>query len=1096
MTNEVPIYREESVSPACPQTGPGTGRPGIPEDWKHLEMLGRHVEPPHALSIPYADIRTAQEDERGASPYFVLLNGRWSFSYAAIPAETPEGFEQPDYAVKDWPTIPVPSNWQLHGYGIPQYSSCPYPFPVDPPHIPQANPTGCYRRTFHLQEGWQGRRTRLVFEGVDAAFHVWVNGELAGYGQGSHYPHEFDVTRFLREGDNHIAVRVYQWCAGSYLEDQDKWRMSGIFRDVYLVSLPNTHLADAAVRTRLDGHGGGELDIELKLACRGIPVQTGEDFPAVKLLLMDESGAVRYDGLILRESFQKEEGGVMKARTTLRISDVRGWSAEEPVLYTLLLLNTGPEGQVTEVRRVAVGFRELEICEGRLLVNGAPVILKGVNRNEFDPELGFVVTRESMLQDIRLMKQHNINAVRTSHYPNDKRWLDLCDRYGLYVIDEADLETHGFVLAGGDESRLSNDPAWRAPYLDRIARLVERDKNHPSVIVWSLGNESGYGCNHEAMADWVRAADPTRPVHYERAYEAESVDIVSSMYPSVDMLIEEGKKEDPRPYLMVEFGHAMGNSLGNQKEYWETVYAYPRLLGGLIWEWADQGLRRTDRDGRADYAYGGDYGDEPHSGHFCIDGLLFPDRTIKPALLEYKKAIEPVKVQAVDLSKGLIAVANRYDMRSLDHLQAEWTLYRDHVAIAQGELSVPDVPPGGECEVQLPLGQHTAQPGCEYWVHVRFVLKQAALWAPKGHEVAWADLPLPSLPAQPGFRLSIDGLPPLRTERAGQRLRVSGDDFALTLRPDTGELTDWSSRGVRLLEEGPSLKLWRAPVDNDVHLAKEWRKFKYDKLKASFKELTYRMVEEQTIQWVVSETIGAKGEAVAFTSETTYTLYGNGELAIEAKLTPAREGLPPLPRFGIQLVLPERFDRLTWFGRGPHECYPDRKESGKLGVYAGTIEEQLVPYIKPQETGNKADVRWAAVTSRAGDGLLAIGMPLFEISAHPFGTDRLTAAKKQSDLVGEDRTYVYIDSRQSGIGNHSCGYAPTLPAYLVQPGEQTLRVVLKPAALEARTAMSDAKGLAAAVHQGWPSAQALKAARQPEHDSGHANSREGEQAHA
>ncbi|MGF7031788.1 beta-galactosidase [Paenibacillus mucilaginosus] len=1022
--------------------GPADGRI---EDWNDPQMLGRGVERPHALSVPYADEESALRGERENSSYVLPLNGVWRFYYAESPMEAPAACELAEYDDTQWADLPVPSNWQLHGYGTPLYSSCPYPFPVDPPHVPKRNPTGIYRRRFRQPEDWSGRRTLLVFEGVDAAFHLYVNGEQAGYGQGSHYPHEFDITPYLRAGENTIAVRVYQWCAGSYLEDQDKWRLSGIFRDVYLVSAPAAGLRDAAVLAVPTGSGDGQLTVDVTAARRSAGPETGF---SVQLKLMDEAGGLLHESRLGEALLTPQPGEEDELRTVISLSGVQSWTAETPVLYTLLLTTRDAAGAVQEVRSVPVGFRDIAVREGKLLVNGAPVILKGVNRNEFDPDRGFAVTYESMVRDIELMKQHNINTVRTSHYPNDPRWLDLCDRYGLYVIDEADLETHGFVLAGGNESRLSEDPEWRAPYLDRIIRLVERDKNHPSVIVWSLGNESGYGCNHDAMAEWVRGRDSSRPIHYERAYEAPVVDIVSSMYPSVEMLEEEGKKEDARPYLMVEFGHAMGNALGNQKEYWDTVHRYPRLLGGLIWEWCDMGLRRKEAGGQPSYTYGGDYGDEPHSGHFCIDGLVFPDRTVKPALIEYKKAIEPVSVTAVELESGLVQVANRYSFLDLSHLRAEWTMYCDGDAVESGELTELAVPPGEERTVRIPYRDGPQNSGCEYWLRVCFVLREGRRWAPAGHEVAWTDLPL-QRKITAGMDAAVSGqLPALKTTLEGTSLTVIGSSFQATFGIDTGQLTGWVSQGTRLLQEGPAIRLWRAPVDNDVHLAKEWRKAKYDKLTAEVRSVDYRTAAgNHAVQVRVREVIGAKGEAVAFTAERIYTLYGSGDLTLDIKLSPAREELPPLPRYGVLLTVPEEFDRMAWFGRGPHECYPDRKESGKLGVYAGSIAEQFVPYIKPQENGNKADVRWAAVTDSTGAGLLIAGMPLVDVTVHGVAPQVLTAAKHREDLVRADRTFVYIDSGQSGLGNHSCGYAPTLDAYLLPAGEERrLRFRLKPLA--------------------------------------------------
>ncbi|MFC5653655.1 glycoside hydrolase family 2 TIM barrel-domain containing protein [Paenibacillus solisilvae] len=667
--------------------GSSTSKP----DWENPKVLQLHTERPRAASIPYSDRQTALSGDRNASPYYRLLNGNWKFRYAKSPGDAPERFYEDSFDAGDWDVIPVPSNWQLHGCGVPLYSSSKYPFPVDPPHIPKMNPTGSYLHTFDIPNDWAGRSVLLSFDGVDAAFHVWINGREAGFGQGSHNKMEFDITAHLRQGENKLAVRVYQWSTGSYLEDQDKWRLSGIFRDVCLLAVPGIHMRDVLIRTRLDKtYREGELEVAVTLRNR-----TGHPASGCRLLaeLLDDA-AERAAELAVIETAMPEPHSETVLRIGLPVRDPGLWSAEQPYLYTLLLtLIDEASGTVTEVHRYAVGFRDVLAADGMLQVNGRPIVIRGVNRNEFDPDLGYVTTLDAMVQDIELMKRHNINTVRCSHYPNDERWLDLCDRYGLYVIDEADLETHGCVFLGeisrwidnpdektAYESRLAEDPEWKEAFVDRMVRLVERDKNHPSVIVWSLGNESGYGENHDAMAAWTREADPTRPIHYERAKDAKIVDIVSSMYPSVDMLIAEGMKtEETRPYLMVEFGHAMGNALGNQKEYWDTVYKYPRLCGGLIWEWMDLAIRRRKADGSCEYAYGGDFGDEPNSGHFCIDGLLFPDRSLKPAILEFKKAIEPVTVHPVNLEQGTVRIGNRYDTVTMEHLTVRWYVYRDGV---------------------------------------------------------------------------------------------------------------------------------------------------------------------------------------------------------------------------------------------------------------------------------------------------------------------------------------------------------------------------------------------------------------------------------
>ena len=597
----------------------------------------------------------------------------------------------PKVSAAGWDRIPVPSNWQMHGYGIPQYTNVNYPYPIDPPHVPQENPVGLYRRAFAVPADWKGRQVFLVFDGVDSAFYCWVNGRQVGYSQGSHMPSEFNVTAFLKPGGkNTLDVQVFQWSDGSYLEDQDMWRLSGIFRDVYLFSAPPLHLRDVFIRTPLDRDcRHATLHVQARLRNYGAAAKSHR----VQAQLLDGAGGKVLDAEVGRVgALAAGREKLLEAR--FPIAEPALWSAETPYLYTLLLTLLDSKGNTVEIESFPVGFRQVEIRGGRFLVNGKPVLLRGVNRHESDPDTGHAVSFDSMARDIEMMKRHNINAVRTSHYINDPRWYDLCNRYGLYVVDEADLETHGFGYIADDIP--TRRPEWKAAFVDRAERMVERDKNQPCVVIWSLGNESGFGPNHQAMTERIRRTDPTRPIHYEgeRAtpgYDGPPVgDIESVMYPTVDFLQEQGRKKDPRPFFVCEYAHAMGNGPGNLKEYWDAIRAHPRLMGGCVWEWCDHGIRqrlrrasRRTKKGADWFAYGGDFGDQPNDGNFCIDGLVFPDRRPHPALLEYKKVLEPVAVDAVDLAKGRVKLRNRYDFLALDHLDAHWRLLRDDRVLQQ-----------------------------------------------------------------------------------------------------------------------------------------------------------------------------------------------------------------------------------------------------------------------------------------------------------------------------------------------------------------------------------------------------------------------------
>jgi len=991
-----------------------------PNDWENPGLLHRNRLLARATSIPYADTETALAGERGASPFFRLLNGRWQFQYFTSPADVPPGFFEETFEASHWDRLPVPSCWQMHGYGRPQYTNVNYPYPVDPPHVPSENPVGLYRRSFALPAEWDAKRVFLHFDGVDSAFHVWLNGRPVGYSQGSHMPSEFDLTPFLRAGNNLLAVQVFQWSDGSYLEDQDQWRLSGIFRDVSLVARPAVYARDVRIRTSSDG----TLDLCVEMS--------GGTEGTLKATLFDGETAL---------ITQAVEGGETRA-ARIEVAEARLWSAEEPNLYTLLLTLADAEGRTLTVERFRVGFRQVEIARGRLLINGVPVTLKGVNRHDTHPDLGHVTPREHMRQDIALMKQHNINTVRTSHYPNDPFWLDLCDEHGLYVIDEADLETHGCHVAG-DTALLSKDPAWRAAYVDRAERMVQRDKNHASIILWSLGNESGYGPNHAAMTETIRALDPTRPIHYESAYEAAdeaaAVDLISRMYTDVPGLVAQGQKaDDPHPFFLCEYAHAMGNGPGSLKEYWETIYQYPRLLGGCVWEWADHGIRQKSEGGAEWFAYGGDFGDTPNDGNFCIDGLTSPDRVPHPALLELKKVIAPVWAEPKDLRAGVITVHNRYDFSSLALLEACWSVQRDGATVQQGTLPRLDIPAGGAEDVSIP---YILPASGDVWLNVVWTLAADASWAARGHEVAWAQFVLPVAPAAvPRVRLA--SLPALTALEVGQSLQIGGDDFALTFDARHGSLTDWIYQGVPLLTRGPQLNIWRAPTDNDASLAQKWRQAGLDRLGSRTTSIAWERLSPQSVRVTVSATLAADSLTPAFAVTSVYTVYGSGDVLLETQVSPLRD-LPPLPRLGLQMRLPAGFDRFAWYGLGPHESYPDRQESVKLGLFGGTVQEQFETYVRPQENGNKSAVRWAAVTDARGLGLLAVARPLLNVSVHHYTPEDLTEARHTFDLTRRAETILHLDHAQGGLGSQSCGPGP-LPEYLLQPEETRFSVRLTP----------------------------------------------------
>ncbi|MBW3621987.1 MAG: DUF4981 domain-containing protein [Armatimonadetes bacterium] len=1007
-------------------------------DWEDPHLLHRNREPAHATLVPYPDAETARAGERGASPLFRLMNGQWQFHYAPNPDSVPDTFMSSAYDATEWDLLPVPGCWQMHGYGVPNYSNVRYPYPVDPPRVPQQNPVGCYRRTFALPPEWEEKEVFLTFEGVSSAFYVWMNGQLVGYSQGSHIPSDFNVTPYLQSGLNLIAVQVFQWSDGSYLEDQDFWRLNGIFRDVHLAARPAVHVCDVRIRTPLD-ENYENATLDLRALVRNESGERREGL-IVRATLLDAEGQTVLDEEI-GEALALDGGGETAREAQFAISNPMKWSAEEPNLYTLLVSLLDSGGETLEVQRYHVGFKQVEIRDGVFLHNGAPIKLQGVNHHDTHPDLGWAMSLESMVRDVELMKQHNVNCVRTAHYPPDPKFLDLCDRYGLYVIDEADLETHGFGEVG-HLNQLAEDPDWRAAYVDRAARMVERDKNHPSIIMWSLGNEAGYGPNHDAMAEWIREHDPTRPIHYEQAFEAPVVDVVSNMYASVEKVRNEGQRtDDPRPYFLCEYAHAMGNGPGSLKEYWEAFRSSPRNLGGCVWEWADHGIRQATPDGREFFAYGGDFGDEPNDGNFCIDGLVSPDRVPHPALIELKKLQEPVVVEARDLQNGEVTVRNRYAFSDLSHLSVAWSVEAGGESLQSGTLPPLDTPAGGESTVKIPYSPPQGRPGTDVWLNLSFILAGETLWASAGHEVAWAQLKLPvESPAVPA--LPLRAMPSLAVLESEERITVVGESFRLVFDRRQGRIRDWIYQGAPLIESGPIFNVWRAPTDNDVHMARDWRKAGYNRLLHRVDRAELVSSDEKVTVIEADLTLSAWSQRPAFTIRDRYTIYGSGDVVLETQVRP-RQGIPNLPRIGLQMTLAGGFDRFSWYGNGPHESYSDRKESVKVGVYSGTVMEQYHPYVRPQEYGNKTEVRWAAVTNAQGLGLLAVGQPLLNASVHPFALENLTGADHTYDLVKHDPTFFYLDHAQCGLGSQSCGPGP-LPDYLLRPEETAFTVRLRP----------------------------------------------------
>jgi len=1088
MANRSDIDWEDSSDNSFRDMGfPESGVEHTLKDWENPAVFARNKERPHAGLISYPDAETAFAGRREASPARKLLNGFWLFHYANCPEAVPVGFHERDFPDQGWNSIQVPGHWQLQGYGIPIYTNIQYPFPPNPPYVPDENPTGCYRMSFLVPEEWVDRTVFLVFEGVDSAFRLWVNGMEVGYSQGSRNPAEFQITPFLQAGPNLLAVQVMQWSDGTYLEDQDMWWLSGIFRNVFLHAVPKLHIRDLVVETLLDEACLNDVclnDASLNEACLNDACLNDACLGAtLKIAFHIQNTASRScQGFQLEASLfdpfghkvpvcLAADGSALEPDTEVQV-DMRAylhspalWSAETPFLHTLLVCLRDEQGSSLEWKSLKVGFRKVEIREGRLLVNGTSIKLRGVNRHEFHPATGRAIPEESMLQDILLMKRHHFNAVRNSHYPNNTRWYELCDAYGLYVIDEADLETHGLM------DRLSVDPSWKAAYLDRAQRLVERNRNHPCILFWSLGNESGFGENLTDMAAYIRRTDGSRPVTYYHAGSDPVVDVVGMHYPSPTQMEALLRTETSgRPLMLEEYAHSLGNGTGNLKEYWDVIEKNDRFIGGFIWEWIEQCLEKKNADGSISYAYGGDFGDMPNDGIWCQDGLLFPNRQPKPALQEARKVNQPFVVHGVDLQSGVFRVENKQAFLGSEGIVCHWQLKEEDVLLLEGTLEDFAVAPGGSQQIVLDYSVPAPKFGVLYRLNFSFQLREATLWAEAGYEVAWEQFLLETgssaaLSVQmPEGEVCCNAFerPEADLEdycNAGERpksirgaslypvethlnIELHGPDFRYVFNKETGLADGMEYGGTPLIQQGPRLDVWRAPTSNDLPYVKSWREAELDCLRHQVVHMRWEQPDSKIIRVECKTLLVDSWNRTAFSCLSSYFIHEDGSIILEQRVVPG-EHLPVLPRVGICMVLDKAFDQLRWYGRGPFETYPDRKLGAKFGVYAGSVAEQFVPYLTPQENGNKTDVKWLTLANRKGRGLHISSEVPFGFNASHFAASDLTAKTHHHLLRERDEIFLHVDHRQAGVGNGSLR-AETLQEYRIYPEPFLYRFRLTP----------------------------------------------------
>lgn len=1032
-------------------------------DWENPELTGINNEPAHAWFFPFPDEVSALKVINRNSPWVTSLNGIWKIRMAGNPDCRIPGFFSPEYETASWDDIVIPATFEVHGYSYPIYVNQPYEFEhlmkPDPPHVPaDSNPVYMLRREFDIPANWEGRQVFLMFGAVKSFFYAYVNGVLAGMGKDGKTPVEFNITKNVHPGWNTLAVEVFRWSDGTYLECQDMWRMSGINRDVIVYSTPYVRISDFFVTGELvDGYENGDFRVTVE-------IQNDNPTPIPSPVVEGSKGRGWMLDAALFEStqeltplFRKSVQVSIPANSekefsiTGKVINPRKWSAEIPNLYLMALTLKNPDGETVMSTFCRMGFRTSEVKNGMFLVNGVPVLLKGVNRHETDPLTGHVMTRERMLQDIRLMKEANINTVRTSHYPDDPFWYDLCDEYGLYVIDEANIESHG--MGYDPDLTLGNNPAWLDAHLNRTERMVERDKNHPSVIIWSLGNEAGNGVNFVATYEWVKKRDKTRPVMYERAQQAYNTDIFCPMYTGIPYLKRYGYTRQLRPLIMCEYAHAMGNSTGNLQDYWDVIESYPQLQGGCIWDWVDQSMYgRGDLAGRPDslaplcYTYGGDYGPEnvPSDQNFMDNGIVFPDRSPHPAYMEVKKVYQYVRFIAEDLSLPSVRMMNKYSFYDLNGSFVEWEITGNGRRILHGSLLPFTLAPGEEKILAIPAGLLIKEPDVEYFLNIS--LKNRKPWGllPEGSLLAEEQFDLGAFSAPPAPESA--GTAPVRLVSTDSSIIISGEGFEVIFNSETGEMISFRYQSHDLVHRGPLPNFRRAPTDNDVGNGL------YERAKVWFTASEERELENLSAIQIAPGL--AVVEAVylfpSISSRETirYEIRADAKVTIAISISPGSENLPELPRFGLNLQLPGSLNRVTWFGRGPWENYQDRKSSAFVGIYSATTGELYTPYIRPQENGYRTDVRWVEFSGEETPGLRVKGLPLFCFSALAFTFEDLASyqrgVKHACELVSRDLVDVNIDWKQSGVGGDDSWGARPYPQYTLPAKEYFYSFVIEP----------------------------------------------------
>ncbi|MEH7179299.1 glycoside hydrolase family 2 TIM barrel-domain containing protein [Neobacillus vireti] len=1005
---------------------------GYPEWNNNPEIFQLNRLPAHATSMPFLSVEDALTVDRVESPFCKLLNGEWKFLFSKNPAGRNKDFYKDGFDESEMQPIQVPSHWQFQGYDYPQYTNVRYPWEnqeeLKPPFAPtKYNPVGQYITYFDIPKEWEKQPVYLHFAGVESAFYVWVNGDLVGYGEDSFTASEFDISPYLIEGKNKLAVEVYRWSDASWLEDQDFWRLSGIFRDVYLYSTPVLHISDYFVQTSLDADfKDAELLVNMKVSNYA---SLFDEPVSIEAHLFDQNGREVFSERIAENYLQNEEESALSFAKQMEAPSL--WSAEKPTLYTFVITVKNSDGNIMEAQSCKVGFRKIEIKDSLMLVNGKRILFNGVNRHEFSHLRGRSITKEDMIQDVLAMKKHNINAVRTSHYPNHPYWYELCDQYGLYVIDEANLETHG-SWSYGQKELLDTVPGdreeWTANVIDRCHSMLHRDKNHPSIVIWSLGNESFGGTNFIKMKDHIKKEDPTRLVHYEGVFHyrasSDASEIESTMYEHPSRLEEyalnaEQSEVPAKPYIVCEYAHAMGNSVGNLYQYTDLFNRYPILQGGFIWDFKDQSIQTTTESGVTYLAYGGDFGESPHDGNFCGNGLLFADGTLTPKIYEVKKCYQPIDVR---LENDRFTVINKNLFTDVNEYEARWTMLNDGEEIASDSISVSCKPLSSvTIDLKDVLANYVME-GNEYILTISFHTMKDSLWAEKGYEIAFDQFVLNNrIYVQPAPGLSLKNI-----EETNEQVKVEGEEFSITVSKTSGFITSFIKQGVEVLAGPVVPNFWRALTDNDRGNKLGERAGIWEHAGGTAALQQMKVTEaDKTVQ---IETVLQLQTSPISTCTIQYEITGDGEIRVAYELVPG-ESLPEIPEIGMILPFVKTFENISWYGKGPHENYWDREKGAKIGRYVSTVENEFIPYLKPQEHGNKTHVRSFEIDNGAGVKLHVTSDSLLEINASAYSATELQDAGHAYQLPERTKTYLRVNHKQMGVGGDDSWNAKTHPEF-------------------------------------------------------------------